>query len=168
MTYATVDTGRLTLGEKLAGVSAAALAIFMCYTWFADDEPLGISSREFAERVQQVLSSGGNSLGIKSTYTGWDLFGLTTACIILTIVLTLLYVGFAATGRRSRHPLSLLVAGAGFASTLLIVHRILIPPGGFALRLGIFLGVAAAAGIAAGGCLAAITERRHSTGSPPS
>ncbi|HEX3040590.1 MAG TPA: hypothetical protein VHP56_00665 [Solirubrobacterales bacterium] len=135
---------RLSTGEKIAGGSAVLLFIFMFFDWFKVD----VSGGEGLFS----LSIGGNA---------WEAFS--TIDIILMIVI-IVAVGVAVVRLSDavlEPPFSLNAAVAilGGIAVLLILYRIIDPPGdtsgvpGVDINpaIGIFLGLIAAAGIAYGG-----------------
>jgi hypothetical protein len=135
---------RLSTGEKIAGGSGVLLFIFMFFDWFKVD----VSGGEGLFS----LSIGGNA---------WEAFS--TIDIILMIVV-LVAVGVAVVRLSDavfEPPFSLNAAVAilGGIAVLLILYRIIDPPGDtggvpgvdISPAVGIFLGLIAAAGITYGG-----------------
>ncbi len=142
-----MELDRLSPGEKIAGVSAILLFIFMFFEWFGV-EVTGISGFSGS-----IPGEGGNA---------WDALDYIPIVLVLTIVAALVMVGLrlADSAVEPVVPLSVVVALLGALSVLLIVFRIVDPPsfgsfGGVSidatLSIGIFLGLIAAGGIAYGG-----------------
>ena len=141
---------RLSNGEKIAGVSAILLFVFMFFHWFGSE-----GSGEL-----QLFSVGRNA---------WEALDYIPIVLVITIVATLAVAALRLTNAVLM-PLILAnaaVANLGIVSMLLILFRILDPPnfGSFRevwgnitiegmVQFPIFLALLAAAGIAFGGCLA--------------
>jgi hypothetical protein len=142
-----MDVDKLNTGEKVAGVSAILLFVFMFFDWFG------------------VEVSGSN--GFSGTVPGaggsaWDALDFIPIVLVVTIVVALVNVFLRLSDSTYEPPVSMNVAVAvlGGLSTLLILFRIIDPPGfgsfggvsvDATLEFGIFLGLLAAAGIAFGG-----------------
>jgi hypothetical protein len=142
-----MDVNKLNTGEKIAGVSAVLLFIFMFFDWFG------------------VEVSGSN--GFSGTVPGaggsaWDALDFIPIVLVVTIIVALVNVFLRLSDSDYEPPISLNVAVAvlGGLSTLLILFRIISPPGfgdfggvsvDATLEFGIFLGLLAAAGITFGG-----------------
>ena len=139
-----MDVDRLSTGEKIAGASAILLFIFMFFDWFTVD----VSGGEGLFSV----SVGGNA---------WEAFSLIDLFLMVTILVAVAVVVIRLTDALIDPPVSLNAVAAvlGGISVLLILYRIIDPPGdtsglsGVEINpaLGIFLGLIAAAGIAYGG-----------------
>jgi hypothetical protein len=142
-----MDLDKLSTGEKIAGVSAVLLFIFMFFTWF------GV----------EVSGSGGFSGTVPGAGgSAWDALEFIPIVLVVTIVAALVNAFLRLSDSAYEPPLSMnvVVAVLGGLSTLLILFRIIDPPsfgsfGGVSvdgtLEIGIFLGLVAAAGIAYGG-----------------
>jgi len=144
-----MDVNRLTLGEKIAAGSAIALFIFMFFSWFGVEVSSG-------GLVEDVGGEGANA---------WDALDLIRFVLLLTIIAALAMAFIKANSTRVDLPLPLsaVVAGLGILSVLLILYRIIDPPGEvggadalgleveITREIGVFLGLIAAAGIAYGG-----------------
>jgi hypothetical protein len=156
-----VDTSKLSFGEMVAGVSGALLIIFMFILdwWGYDVGDEGFSGSAGASAFQ------------------WLSF-----LDIVLFLIGLIAVGVAvarATGSMPDlpQPPGLIVAGAGALAVLIILFRILIPGDGPAgelgglveldatRKIGAFLGLIAAGGIAFGGWTA--MNERASGQAPP-
>lgn len=139
-----MDTSRLGRGEMIAAVSAIALLLIMfIFSWFGFD------------------AQGGLDLGGANA---WESFGLIDLILFITVVAA---VGLAAMKANSQSvdlPVagSAIVAGLGILSVVLILFRIISPPdfglgdlgdlgGDVTRKIGVFLGLIAAGGIAYGG-----------------
>ena len=142
-----MDLDRLNTGEKIAGVSAVLLFIFMFFDWFGVEvSGGGISSGT-------IPGSGGSA---------WDALDYIPIFLVITIVVALLsaFVRLAEADFEPPVSFNVVVTVLGAISFLLILFRIIDPPsfgsfGGLSVdgtvEFGIFLGLVAAAGIAYGG-----------------
>jgi hypothetical protein len=142
-----MDVDKLSTGEKIAGVSAVLLFIVMFFDWFG------------------VEVSGSN--GFSGTVPGaggsaWDALDFIPIVLVVTIVVALVNVFLRLSDSDYEPPVSMnvVVAVLGGLSTLLVLFRIIDPPGfgsfgGVSVdatrEFGIFLGLITAAGIAFGG-----------------
>jgi hypothetical protein len=145
------NISRLRPAEKIIGGGAIALFIFVFFLkWY------GVSSN--------VTSIAG--LNINVSKTGWDTFTNSRWIWLLTIIAALAAVVLVATQRKLELPVKpgAIVAGLGALSTVLIFYRIVHHPtasaniGSFhasaGIKIGIWLGLIAAAAITYGGYLA--------------
>jgi uncharacterized membrane protein YhaH (DUF805 family) len=140
-----MNADRLSTGEKIAGVSAVLLFIFMFFDWF------------------NASVSGGN--GFFSASVGgnaWEAFSWIDLFMLITIIVAIAVAVIRLTDAVFEPPFSLNAAVAilGGISVLLILFRIIDPPGGgdiagvsvdISPTVGAFLGLIAAAGITYGG-----------------
>jgi hypothetical protein len=142
-----MDLDKLGPGEKIAGVSAILLFIFMFFDWF------GVEVSGVGGFSGTVPGAGGNA---------WDALEFIPIVLLLAIVAALATVALRLSDSTFEPPvpMSTLVTVLGVISVLLILFRIIDPPsfdsfGGVSvdatLSLGIFLGLIAAGGIAFGG-----------------
>jgi uncharacterized membrane protein YhaH (DUF805 family) len=136
-----MDVHRLSTGEKIAGVAAILLFVFMFLDWFTADVEGGF------------ISVGGNA---------WEAFDLIDLFLMLTILVTVAVVVIRLSDAAFDPQISMnaVVAVLGGISVLLIIYRIIDPPGGgdvagvsidISPAVGAFLGLIAAAGIGYGG-----------------
>jgi len=151
-----MELGRLSNGERIAGISAILLFAFMCLHWFGTKD-------------------SGELRLLSVDRTAWEALDYIPIVLLITVVVTLAAVVLRPPDpvRKPPIPINAVVAILGVVSTLLILSRILDPPnfGSFreiwgtitiegTLQLPIFLALFAAVGIACGGCLAAREEVR--------
>jgi hypothetical protein len=141
-----MDADRLSTGEKIAGGSAVLLFIFMFFDWFNAEVSGG--SGLFSASV------GGNA---------WEAFTWIDLLMLLTFVVTIAVVVIRLSDTIVEPPFSINAAVAilGGLCVLLILFRIIDPPGGgeefegvsidISATVGAFLGLLAAAGITYGG-----------------
>jgi hypothetical protein len=142
-----MDLDRLSLGEKIAAVSAILLFIFMFFEWF------GVEVSGAGGFSGSVSGAGGNA---------WDALDYIPIVLVVTIVAALGLAAIRLTDSiyEPPVPMSTVVTVLGALSVLLILFRIVDPPsfasfGGVSvdatLSIGIFLGLISAGGIAYGG-----------------
>jgi hypothetical protein len=141
------NLSRLRRSDRIVGVSAIALLIFMFFfKWYGGS----------------ATSSVGN-LSFSSSLNGWHTFTNSRWIWLLTIIVALVAVARAG-GALEINPvvsLNAIVAALGALSTLLILYRIVHHPSGsggsiagvsysYGIKLGIWLGLIAACGITYG------------------
>lgn len=142
-----MDLDKLSPGEKISAVSGILLFVFMFFDWF------GVEVAGVPGFSGSVTGAGGSA---------WDALDVIPIFLVLAIVAA---VGMAVirlmdADLEPRVPISVIVAVLGAIAVLLILYRIVDPPGGGSfggvsvdttLQAGIFLGLISAAGIAYGG-----------------
>jgi hypothetical protein len=142
-----MEADRLSTGEKIAAVSAILLFVFMFFDWF------GVEVSGVPGFSGDISGSGGSA---------WDALDVIPIFLMLAIVAAIGVAVIRLTDADVELPVSLnaIVAALGGFAVLLILFRIIFPPdfGSFGgvevdatLKLGIFLGLLASAGIAYGG-----------------
>jgi uncharacterized membrane protein YhaH (DUF805 family) len=142
-----MELDRLSTGEKVSAVSAVLLFIFMFFDWFGAE-------------VSSVTGFSGSVPGEGAS--AWDALDVIPIFLMLSIVVAIAVAVIRLTDADVEPPVSMnaIVATLGGLAVLLILYRIIDPPGGgdfggvsvdTTLKLGIFLGLLAAAGIAYGG-----------------
>lgn len=144
-----MDASRLSRGEKISAVSGVLLFAFMFLDWFGA-KVSGVPG--FSGNIEAGGGGGGSA---------WDTLDVIPVFLMLAIVLAVgvAVVRLTDADLELRTSLNAFVAAGGALAVLLILYRIVDPPGfgipGVAvdttLRLGIFLSLLAAAGIAYGG-----------------
>ncbi len=144
-----MEADKLSTGEKIAAVSAVLLFIFMFFSWF------GVEVSGVPGFSGDVGGGDGNA---------WDWLDVIPLFLMLAIVAAIGVAVVRLTDADLEPPISLnaIVAALGALAVLLILYRIIDPPGGgtggfegvevdTTLKLGIFLSLISAAGIAYGG-----------------
>jgi hypothetical protein len=142
-----MDVDKLNTGEKIAGISAVLLFIVMFFDWF------GVEVSGSGGFAGTVPGAGGSA---------WDALDFIPIVLVVTIAVALINVSLRLSDSSYEPPVSMNVAVAvlGGLSTLLVLFRIIDPPGfgsfggvsvDATLEFGIFLGLITAAGIAYGG-----------------
>lgn len=142
-----MDLDKLSMGEKIAAVSAILLFVFMFFfNWY------GV----------EVSGVGGFSGSTGEGGSAWDTLELIRFILLITVIAALVMAGLrlADSDAEPPVPMSVIVTVLGAISVLLILFRIIDPPtfasfGGVSidatLSVGIFLGLIAAGGVAYGG-----------------
>jgi hypothetical protein len=147
------DIGRIRRAERISATGAIALFIFMFFfKWYG---------------VSASASVGG--VNVSSSADGWNTFHNSRWIWLITIVVTLVAVAVSAGMLDLKSPVQpgVLVAGLGALSTILILYRIVHHPSGgastsfgtvhysysYGIKIGIWLGLIAAAAVAYGGYL---------------
>lgn len=147
-----MSLGRLSNGERIAGISAILLFVLMFFHWF-DVKAVNTSN------LLSLVGGGGNGK------SAWEALHYIPIVLMLTIfaMLAVAALRLANAVQRPSIPINAVVAILGIASVALILFRIVDPPVFLveptityegAAQLPIFLALAAAGGIAFGGCLA--------------
>jgi uncharacterized membrane protein YhaH (DUF805 family) len=141
-----MELDRLSLGEKIAAASAILLFVFMFFDWFGAE----VSS---VTGFSGEVPGGGNA---------WESLDIIPLFLMAAVVVALGVAVIRLTDADFEPPVSInaVVAALGGFAALLIAYRILDAPGGgdfggvtvdTTLKLGIFLALIAAGGIAYGG-----------------
>jgi Mn2+/Fe2+ NRAMP family transporter len=147
------DVSRLRRSDWMVGGGAVAFFIFLFFfDWYGGS-------------YKGTVPVGGGSFGASVSSTGWDTFTNSRWIWLLTILVSIAAVVLVAGQRKLELPvrLSTVVLGLGALSTLLILYRIVHHPSGgvsfagasfsYGIKVGIWLGLIAAAVIAYGGYL---------------
>lgn len=145
------DISRLRRSDQIIGASAIAFFIFLFFfKWY------GVTSN--------VSSFAGVNVNVSKS--GWSVFTNSRWIWLITIIVAIGVVVVVAGQLKLETPIkpSVLVAGLGALSTLLILYRIIHHPSASAsvgnfhasagIKIGIWLGLIAAAGVTYGGYLA--------------
>ena len=145
-----MDTNRLNQGEMIAAVSAILLLLIMfIFSWFG-------WGGDIADQA--------DAAGFDTGWNAWQSFGFIDIILFITILVAIGGAVMTANAQSVNTPvaISALTAGLGILSVLLILFRIISPPdfgtdvlggGGVDVsrKIGVFLGLITAAGIAYGG-----------------
>lgn len=134
----------MSTGEKIAGASGLALLLIMfVFDWFTVDAGTGAFE----------ISVGGNA---------WDTMEIIRWILLLAGLAGIALAALAATQSDVNLPVaaSAIAAGLGILATILVIYRLIDPPGGgdaeafgvdIGRGIGVFLGLIASAGVAYGG-----------------
>ncbi len=144
--------GRLNNGERIAGISAILLFVFMFFHWF------GVKAINTSNLLFYIQAGGPGK-------NAWEALDYIPIVLVITVLATLAVAALRLTNAVRKPPVAVnaLVAVLGLVSMLLILFRIVEPPifnvertitfeG--AVQFPIFLALLAAAGVALGACLA--------------
>lgn len=148
------DFSRLRKSDQIIGVSAIAFFIILFFfKWYGESS--------------NVTTVGGVSVPATNvSFSGWHTFSNSRWIWLITIIVALVAVAVAADALKFQSPiqLSVVVAGLGALSTVLIFYRIVHHPSASAsfgsfhasvgIKFGIWLGLIAAAAVTYGGYLA--------------
>jgi multisubunit Na+/H+ antiporter MnhF subunit len=136
-----MDVNRLSQGEKIAGISAILLFISMFFAWFG-----------FDTGVEEIQSQFGIEVGPTSfTFNAWESFDFIDLILLLTVVVAVATVALRVSDMAIEFPLNSAVAVLGGLSFLLVLYRIIDPPGSADREWGVFLGLILTALVAFGG-----------------
>jgi hypothetical protein len=156
-----VDLGRLSRGEAIAAASGLVLLVVMFLPWFSEKAPVEIPGLPTRDITQ-------------ATHNAWQSLGAIDLLLLLVVALVVGAALAHAAGLGPSDPAlppALFVTAAGLLAVLVILYRLLDPPGStldpsigqvdVGRRLGILLGLLAAAGISLGGYLTLVEGRRE-------
>ena len=139
--------------DLLAGIAGLVLLISMFMPWFGASTATEEAIREADELTREA---GGEPLDEPDvTENAWQAFTFVD-WILLIAALGGIRAGVAAVARQGgRSPVgaTAITAGLGAVAVLLVLYRVINPIGEAGRELGIFIGLIAAIGIAAGGWL---------------
>jgi hypothetical protein len=134
-----MDVNRLSQGEKIAAGSGVLLFIVMFFSWFG---------------ASGDVEALGNAVGVDTSFNAWQSFDFIDLILFVTVVAAVGAAGAKAADARVDFPLSTVVTGLGGLSTLLVLYRVLDPPGDASRKFGLFLGLILAAALTYGAWLA--------------
>jgi hypothetical protein len=130
----------MSQGQLVAAVSAIALFIISFLPWF------GISGG--------VVVQGVGAVGGSENFSLWQAENPLDIYLLIVILVALLPAVLGLLGGGGEAPLApFATALLGGVGTLLILYQVFDPPGDADRKVGLFLGLIACAGIAAGGYL---------------
>jgi hypothetical protein len=139
-----MDLTRLTQGEKIAGVSGIALILIMfIFKWFG-------------------LKAGIGGFSVEGSRNAWGSYGFIDIVLFITVVAAVGLAAIKASEAEAGLPVAAgaIVAGLGILSVVLIIISIISPPDFGAgdisgidhtRKIGVWLGLIAAIGVAYGG-----------------
>jgi hypothetical protein len=138
-----VNSSKLGVGEIVAGISGLALFVFMFLPWYGIDSVSGF--------------------GVSADVSAWEAFSFVDVLLFLVavVVVGLVIVQMAETTPDMPAPPAQIITVAGIVALVLILFRLIFTPGvdiggvdidvDLGRKIGVFLGLIAAAGIAYGG-----------------
>jgi hypothetical protein len=144
------EISRLRRGERVVGVGAVLLFIFMFFfKWFGVTLP-------------GLVGSYVNAAGISTSADAWHTMEVIRWLLVLTLLASALLVVLVGSDRKLQLPLSPAVVTAGFGalSTIFVFYRVIIshPFSHAEVKVGAYLGLVSCAAIAYGGYLAMTAE----------
>jgi hypothetical protein len=154
-----MDVGRLRTGELIAGISGLALLVILFLNWYGiPDVDNGVN----IEGLRGFAEAG----GADTSFNAWQSFDFIDIILLLTSIVAVGLAVATASARTVALPVaaSAVTAGLGIIATLLVLYRVIDPPEDAAREYGVFLGLAAAAGVAVGGWLSMQEEGTTFTG----
>jgi hypothetical protein len=145
-----MDSANVGRGTLIAGVSGALLFIIMFFSWF------GVDVSDVAPGIpESVANQAIENSGVDTTANAWQSFDFIDLILMLTVIVA---VGFAVidmSGAAVSLPVAggAVTAGIGAFAFLLVLYRLIDPPGGDGVgrEIGVWLGLFATAGVAYGG-----------------
>lgn len=142
-----MDVGQVPRGALIAGIAGIALFIIMFFSWF------GAPEAEIVTPAGGIQLDLGNVPGADTSFSAWQSFDFIDIVLLVTVIVAVGLAVMSAMGSSVNLPVaaSALTAGLGILATLLVLYRIIDPPFGADREFGVFLGLIACAGVAAGG-----------------
>jgi hypothetical protein len=150
-----MDTGNVGRGALIAGVSGAALFIIMFFSWFGVDvgEAVDIPAGVPQDIAEQAAEQAG--VDVDTSFNAWQSFDFIDLILLLAVIVSVGVAAIDMTGASVSLPVagSAVVTGVGALAFLLVLYRIIDPPGGEGVgrEFGVWLGLIATAGITYGG-----------------
>lgn len=136
-----MDVNRLSQGEKIAGVAAVLLFVSMFFAWFGFDTGLGELEDQFG------INAGPASV----TFNAWESFDFIDLVLLATVIVAVATAALRASDMAVDFPLSTAVVVLGGIATLLVLYRLVDPPGSADREWGAFVGLVLSALVAFGG-----------------
>jgi len=136
-----MDVNRVSPGEKIAAVAAVLLFISMFFAWFG-----------FENVANELSDQFGVDVGASSfTFNAWESFDFIDLVLTVAILAAVGTAFVRASDAVVDLPLNPAVAVLGGLATLLVLYRVIDPPGGSDREWGVFLGLILSAAVAYGG-----------------
>jgi hypothetical protein len=145
-----MDTGNLGRGAMIAGISGALLFIFLFFTWYQ------VPGAEQIEQAGEIFGIDSGSASEAVSFSGWESFDFTDLICLLAIIVSVGLAVMTLLETSASLPVagSAITCGIGAFAFLLVLYRVINPPGdGLEREIGLWLGLLATAGITAGGYL---------------
>jgi hypothetical protein len=148
-----MDTGNVGRGALIAGVSGVALFIIMFFSWFGADvaDALDIPAGVPEDIAEQAAEQSG--VDFDTTANAWQSFDFIDLILLLAVIVSVGVAAIDMTGASVSLPVagSAVVTGIGALAFLLVLYRLINPPGELGREFGVWLGLIATAGITYGG-----------------
>jgi hypothetical protein len=139
--------------DLIAGVAGVVLLVAMFLPWFGASQAADEALRDAQQVTQQF--GGGDVKELDLNENAWQAFEFVKFVLAAAAVAGILSgAAMFARGRRPAAGPAAVTAGLGMLAALLILYRVIDPPGEASRQVGLFLGFFAALGIAVGGWLA--------------
>ena len=150
-----MDTGNLGRGALIAGASGVLLFIFMFIAWYSAGGEVGEAIEAAQQAAEQLGVEGPEEADTSAN--AWESFDFIDLVLLLAVIVSVGVAALTLTGASASLPVagSTLTCGIGALAFLLVLYRLINPPGeGDVDRdIGIWLGLLATAGITIGGYL---------------
>jgi hypothetical protein len=151
-----MDTNNLGRGAMIAGVSGVLLFIFMFFSWFGAPSEVKDAIQQSQQLGDQLgVNTAGLTDGVDTTANAWQSFDFIDLVLFLAVIVSVGLAVMTLAGASASLPVagSALTCGIGGLALLLVLYRIIDPPGSASREIGVFLGLLATAGITFGGYL---------------
>ncbi|MGH2989288.1 MAG: hypothetical protein ACRDMA_05390 [Solirubrobacterales bacterium] len=155
--------------DLLAGIAGLVLLISLFLPWFGPSS----EAEQVLEEAQRISEQAGGvpPAAIDLTENAWQAFAVVDIVVLLAAVAGILagVRGLAAAARprgRAAVGATAVTAALGTIASLLVFYRVLNPIGEAAREYGLYIGLLAAIGVAAGGWLA-ISDGGGARRAPP-
>jgi hypothetical protein len=150
-----MDTGNLGRGALIAGVSGVLLFIFMFIGWYGAGGEAGEAIEAAQEAAEQLGVQGPEEADTSAN--AWEAFDFTDLVMLLAVIVAVGVAAVTLMGASASLPVagSAITTGIGALAFLLVLYRLINPPGEGDIdrEIGIWLGLLATAGITVGGYL---------------
>jgi hypothetical protein len=147
-----MDTASAGRGTLIAGVSGLLLFIFMFFSWYGPPDEIG---------GVEVPTDQLEAAGVDTSISAWQAFDIIDLILLVAVIVAVGVMVIEMTGASVSLPVagSALTAGLGAFCFLLVLYRLIDPPGdsvagqdiSLSRDIGIWLGLLATAGITYGG-----------------
>lgn len=134
-----MDLSRLRRGEAIASISGLALIVVMFLPWWAEPDVGGVPLGEIP--------------GVETSFNAWQAAAFNDVIWFVTGLAAVVLGALAASQNRPDLPIagSAIITGLGMIALVLIVVRLIEPPGNLEREVGVWLGLLAILGIVFGG-----------------
>jgi hypothetical protein len=155
--------------DLLAGISGLVLLISLFLPWFGPSS----EAEQVLEEAQQISEQAGGTPPdpLDLTESAWQAFTIVDLILLVTAIVAILagvraVAAAASPGGRAAVGATAVTAALGTIASLLVFYRVLNPIGEAAREYGLYIGLLAAIGVAAGGWLA-ISDGPATRRAPP-
>lgn len=150
-----MDTGNLGRGAMIAGISGVLLFIFMFFSWFGAPDEVNDVIQQSQQLGEQLGIDTGAVSSVDTSFNAWQSFDFIDLVLLLAVIVSVGLAVMTLAGASASLPVagSALTCGIGAFAFLLVLYRVIDPPSSASREIGVWLGLLATAGIAAGGYL---------------